>query len=574
MSLAELQLAIIGLLCTPIPAAISPKVQNYTITAIDYLSRHHPGRFECVFFDVSGANYFDPDFQELIRSPRLDHVVKYVIDNSSLLSYNAGLPWFPALVVINVHGEKIDFYTDQVELNPHTRIMILVEIECKGCFYSAVRSIMLFFFTTHFTRMICIESKYRVFIRVGFNGTLTGYLEYLEPGELFKNILLDMEGRTIPYSGSVRISLRHENWMKETARYLNATSRYVRAPCDDKLGMLSECFPKFFLSGAIVISLDCKTLDSLSPVLYRSLFEVIPFKNVFAIPVPRSLNVLEMFFWPFTLTAWIVMTMIIISLELIHLANLRLFKNNPTLLLICGFERYDLHRSSVGEKMIFLSLIIFFFVMINAYETRIISFMIEKPSIKKIETVQELIDSGLQVAAEKNLKWSLFKNERFSGMLLDISDKQVDDLDGKNAYFGTSQYMEDRIRMPANFNFKKRRPTYYILDETKGLGVCMYWVPWYDSLMEMLGYTERIFFEAGLLAKWMVDDLNDLNSLQLRWLRRKGFDLSELEDRLDISGMLPAWIALGVGSIGSLAVFFGELLIRSLSARIRRYRME
>ncbi|KXJ73373.1 hypothetical protein RP20_CCG015887 [Aedes albopictus] len=574
MSPSELQLAIIGLLMgTPIPAAISPKVQNYTITAIEYLSRHHPGRFECVFFDVSGANYFDSDFQELISSPRLDHVVKYVIDNSSLLSHNAGLPWFPALVVINVHGEKIDFYTDQVELNPHTRIMILVEIECKGCFYSAVRSIMLFFFTTHFTRMICIESKYRVFTRIGFNGTFTDYLEYLEPGELFQNILLDMEGRTIPYSGSVRIPLWQENWMKETARYLNATPRYKKAPCDHKLGLLSDCFPKFFLSGAVVISLDCIILDSLSPNLCRSLFEVLPYTNVFAIPMPRSINVLEMFFWPFTLTAWIVLTLIVISLELIHLANPHLFKNNPTLLIICGFERYDLHRASAREKLIFLSLIIFFFLMINAYETRIISFMIEKPSIKKIESVQELIDSGLQLAAPKINKMGLFKNEKFSGMLLDISDTPVDDLDGTNAYYGMSRYMENRIRMPANFDFKKGRPNYYILDGTDGLQVCLYWLPWYDSLMEMFGYTERIFFEAGLLPKWEKDELSDFNSLQRRWLRKKGLDLAEVEERLAIRDMLPAWIAIGVGSAGSLVVLFGELLNRRVTDRIGRYRV-
>ncbi|KXJ79064.1 hypothetical protein RP20_CCG002591 [Aedes albopictus] len=289
--------------------------------------------------------------------------------------------------------------------------------------------------------------------------------------------------------------------------------------------------------------------------------------------MPRNINVLEMFFWPFTLAAWIVLTLTIISLELIHLANPRLFKNNPTLLIICGFERYNLHRASVREKLIFLSLIIFFFLMINAYETRIISFMIEKPSIKKIETVEELISSGLQLAASKIRQIALFRNEKFSGMLLDINDL-VDDLDGKNAYFGSSLYMEDRIRLPVNFDFKKGRPTYYILDETDGLCVCKYWMPWYDSLMEMFGYTERIFFEAGLLNKWAMDETIDYYALQRRWLRGNGSDFSEDEDRLEIGDMLPAWIAFGVGSIVSLVVFFGELVYRSITTRISRCRVK
>ncbi|KXJ79069.1 hypothetical protein RP20_CCG002598 [Aedes albopictus] len=535
MSSLVLTLVILQLLCAPTPAAISPKVQNYTITTIEYLSRHHPGRFECVFLDGTDAGtYFDPDFQELIRSPRLDHVAKYVINSSAMLSHNAGLPRFPSLVIVNVHGDLVDFHTDQLEINPHTRIMVLFEMECVGCTYSVVMSLRFFSLTTQFTRIVCVESTDMFFIRIGFNGTFDKFFDYLEPAELFQNLLLDMQGRTI------------------------------------RLGRRSECFHRFFLSGTVIISLDCDSLKQLRKEMYRALFQVIPFVNVFAIPMPRKINVLEMFFWPFTLTAWILLTMMLISLELINLVYPNLFKNNPTLLVICGFERYDLHRSNVREKLLFLSLIIFFFIMINAYETRIISFMIEKPAIRMIKTVQELIDSELQISADKIRSLELFNDEKFNGKLLDTSNNSVDDLDGKNAYYSSANYMEHRIRMPVNFDFKKRRPTYYILDEADKMHVCVYWLPWYDSLMEMFGFTERAFFETGLLTKWRDDDNNDINSRQTRWLQSTGIDLLEEEVRLGFGDMLPAWMAIGVGSVVSLVVFLGELVNRSFKNRIKR----
>ncbi|KXJ79065.1 hypothetical protein RP20_CCG002594 [Aedes albopictus] len=571
MSSLVLQLTSLLLLCTPTSAIISPKVQNYTITAIEYLSQHQPGRFECIFFDgTDPGTYYDPDFEELIRSPRLDHVVKYVINNSASLSHNAGLPPFPSLVVVNVHGDLVDFHTDQLEINPNTRIMVLFEMECIGCTYSVVMSLRFFSLTTQFTRIVCVESTDMFFIRIGFNGTFDKFFDYLEPAELFMNLLLDMQGRTIRYSASARIDRKLGNWVKETARYLNATSRYVRAPCDHTLGRRSDCFHRFFVSGTVIISLDCDSFKQLRKEMYRALFEVIPFSNVFAIPMPRKINVLEMFFWPFTLTAWIVLTVIVISLELINLVYPSLFKNNPTLLVICGFERYDLHRSSVREKLIFLSLIIFFFVMINAYETRIISFMIEKPSIRMIKTVQELIDSDLQISADKIRSLDLFNDEKFNGKLLDTSNHSVDDLDGKNAYFSSANYMEHRIRMPVNFDYKKHRPNYYILDETDRMHVCLYWLPWYDSLMELLGMTERAFFETGLLVKWREDDNNDINSRQKQWLRSTGLDLLEEEDRLAFGDMLPAWMAIGVGLVVSLVVFIGELINRCVTAGIKR----
>nr|NP_001345617.1 ionotropic receptor 137 precursor [Aedes aegypti] len=558
MSPSGLALAISGLLCTPILAVISPKVQNYTLTAIEYLSELHIDRFECIFCDVSGGTHFDYDFQELIQSPRLDSIAKYVINDSSLLSHRAGLPWFPALVVFNVHAEKVYFNTDQFEINPHTRILILFELDSM---YSVVVTLRAFFLGTHFTRMICLESTDMVFIRVGFNGTFDSFLGYLEPSELFKNILYDMGGRTIGYSGSARVSPKHMNWMKETAWYLNATPIYLRAPCDQRLGVTADCYPKFYSSKAVVISLDCISLSSISPQMHRSLFDVVPETNVFAIPLSRAINVLEMFFWPFSSAAWIVLGLIAISLELLNMLYPSLFSNDPTLLVICGFERHSLHTADVKEKLLFLSLIIFFFLMTNAYETRIISFMIEKPSIHKIRTLQELIESGLRLAAEKVSKIALFNDPRFSGMLLDISNHSVDNLDGINAFYGPSSYMEDRIRMPVNYDYKRRRPAYYILDETNGMAVCLYWLPLYDSLMEMFYYTERIFFEAGLLTKWTRDDSRNFSSYQVRLLRRRDLNFADFQDRLGFDDMLPAWIAIGVGLVAGWLVFVGELIL-------------
>lgn len=485
-----------------------------------------------------------------------------MLNDSFQLGYDSGIPRSPALVVVNIHAEDFNFHADQFDINPNTKILILFEKDYPAAVFFFV---LQFFKTTQFTQIVCIESTAMVFIRVGFDGFFVDYPEYLEPQELFKNILRDMGGRTISYSDSSSVTYRDMSWMKATGQYLNATTKYVRSPCSAIHSWLNKCYPTFLLSEKIIISLDGTFWSELDASTYRTLFDVVPTTNVIAVPMPRSIHALEMFYLPYSLSVWIVLALIVILLEVLNMFDPNLFHNDPILLIVCGFQRYDLRQANAKERLICVPMIMFFFVMINAYETRIISYMIHKPSIGRIETIQEMIDSGMRLAAEKSLKPGIFNDSRFIDILIDISNRSSDVLDRKSAYYGNGNLMKERLRMPMNYDQEKQQPAYYILDEIDGMIIYSYWLPFQDSLLEMFYFTRRILYEAGLLDKWTRDYHDGVLSILLVAHNLQ----NSIDDILDIADMVPTWMALGAGYCFSLTVFVAELAFKIGIRRIK-----
>ncbi|KXJ73371.1 hypothetical protein RP20_CCG015885 [Aedes albopictus] len=543
---------------------ISPIVINYSLTAIEHLAQHSFGQFECIFVDI-GPNLYDDHngFQEIINSPRLSHIVRYVINDSFVTEPGSGFPRAPSLMVVNLHREKHIFHSEPFAdivfmINPNTRILILFE---KSYSVSVVGFLMDFFRDHPFTRIVCIESTNRVFLTVGFDGRITDYLEYLEPAELFRNILYDMAGRTIRYSGISRPSYGNDKWVQGTAEYLNTTSEFFKNPCGSAIRWMDSCFETFVNSMDITITMDCVRFKKLIPMMYRSLFKVTPSTQVFAVPTPRSLNVLEMFSWPFSAALWILLAVMAISLELLHLLRPNLFQNDPLLRIICGFERSSLHNAGFQERLIVIPLIIFFFVITSAYETRIISYMVNKPSIKKIETIPQLIQSGLKLSECRATSPIIFEDPAFSEMLVETNATSIK-LDGESVYYGRKDYMEWCVRIPLNYDFVNKRPAYYILPETHGEIVCFYWLPTNDPLLEMFHYTQRIFYEAGLLDKWEQDEFADYYRFYLYEYGRFGYETKK--NILNLRDMLPAWLALGMGYLVSVIMLIGELGYRSV----------
>ncbi|KXJ79066.1 hypothetical protein RP20_CCG002595 [Aedes albopictus] len=552
MSFFRVSLTIAVLHTSHILCSINPSVINYTLTVIEHLGQHQLGRFDCVFLAIAETPITDNGFENILKSPRLNHITKYVLNDSFSLDFNSGIPRSPALLVVNVHAEAFNFSVDQMVMNPNTRILILFE---NSYFSALFFFVMHFFKSVQFTQIVCLESTTMVFIRIGFDGLFVDFLDYVEPGELFRNILRDMNGRAITYSDSISPSYSDNNWMQATGQYLNATPEYVKSPCPVALGVMNDCYTTFMLTTRISISLDGMFMAGLDPETYRMLFDVIPTINVIAVPMPRSLNVLEIFSWPYSLGAWIILALIIVLLELLNIFVPGLFSNDPILLVVCGFQRYDLYRAHARERLICVPLIIFFFLMINAYETRIISYMIDKPSIGKIQTIREMLDSGLKLAADKSSKPGLFNDSQFVAILVDISNNRSNVFDRESAYYGNGDLIKERLRLSMNYDHEKQQPAYYILDEIDGMVIYSNWLPLLDPLLEMFHFTRRALFEAGLLDMWF-RNFHDgmLSVLQI------AYKIDEVhDDVLDIADMSPTWIALAVGYCLSVTVFAVEL---------------
>ncbi|EDS30688.1 conserved hypothetical protein [Culex quinquefasciatus] len=86
--------------------AFNPDAPGYVLRAIEYLTAVHGGVFCAVFYDVAPQYPRENVFNEVLKSPRLDHVMKYVLDGTEHEKIYE-LPRKPSLLInIVVQGVK------------------------------------------------------------------------------------------------------------------------------------------------------------------------------------------------------------------------------------------------------------------------------------------------------------------------------------------------------------------------------------------------------------------------------------------------------------------------------------
>lgn len=344
--------------------------------------------------------------------------------------------------------------------------------------------------------------------------------------------------------------------MQETVRFLNTNAFFVVGVCSETMAPI-ECMSRLFYTLQVDISLDRIGSASFSPQFHHMLFDFQPTSEVILIPQSRPFNAVEMFTKPFTVNTWIVLTLILVLIEVINLIFPALFKNDPILLLVCGFEQYNLHHTSFREKASLLPLMVFFFLMCNAYETKIISFMMNKPSIGQIQTIQQLKDSGIKIKADLVGQPHLV-NDSMLGPLF-VQKEDYGRLDGVNAYLFTSLSAPRILATLSNYDFKLRRPKYVLMNEKRFTTINMFWIGMSSSLAEMFAYTQKVFFESGLYMKWQ-EQFNDEEIRNDRALFQSAF----FDDTiwLTFEDLESTWAVLAIGLIFSLVVFVFELLVK------------
>ncbi|EDS45798.1 conserved hypothetical protein [Culex quinquefasciatus] len=430
-----LLVAIAGCLAS---ASYIAELTSYTIAVIQQLALRQPGgTFECVVMDLQRKDPFDTVLGDVLRSPKLDHVVKFVI-GSNFAGDPEQFPRDPSLVLVYTGASY-----DNVRQIPRNLAYTLFQFSAK-------------------TKML-------VFVNLDYRGT------------------------------------------------------HFRC--------INELVAGFRFSTAAFLGTNQKT-------------------HVILVPRGKTLNVFELFKAPFTTEAWIVLLLIIISLEVLSFILPAQFRNDPALLLICGLERYDLHKANRWEKMILFAFIVFFFLMTNAYETKIISMMASKPTHRSIRTFEELVKAGIPTKANFNhvVKLDLgLLNETLQNATEDLSS-----MDGVSAYLATRTKSE--IFLPIQyFDDSLQRTSYVIMAETLGLLIGALQTSDRNPLQDVLEASHATFVEGGLLGHY-----TERMKMQYFYARRKTQPQTE-KTLLAIDDLSPAWIALGVGFVASFLLFCCEL---------------
>lgn len=549
------------------------ELTSYTESVIQQLALRQPGTFECVLFDMHKQHPFEVVLGDLMRSPKLEHVVKYAV-GGSFAGETFDYPEEPSLVVIHA-GRSYRIARDVPRkicrliygFSAKTKLLVLVDMT-DSSYFSVIKDMLTAF---RYSKVAFVGTNRKLIVRVTRDGQFwQGWEQFRNPTDLFRSNMWDLYGRPITFTS---IDSRHAfdvqseltvdlRWIKETAGYLNTTIQLIRNRCKSAV-LLDKCFTQFLESYEIDIALD-RLYPGSTGAIYM-IFSSIPETQVVLVPRGRTLNVVELFLAPLTTGAWTVLLVIIVSLEVISVFFPSILKNDPALLLICGLERFNLHKANRWEKLILLSLIIFFFLVTNAYETKIISLMSSKPSFRTIQTIQELVTSGTLTKADfKKLKQ--MDLSPFKGTVVRSSDRLVS-MDGVSAYLATRT--KSRLYLPIfYFDYNLQRNTYVILDDHLGMLIGAYLTSNHNPLQEMLEWSERVFFEGGLFNLYTAQFQLESVHAMLKFRPR-----TDTKVMLTIEDLLPAWLSLAVGTVVSGLLFCGELLFgrcKKLGSAARR----
>ncbi|KAL9697338.1 hypothetical protein quinque_000779 [Culex quinquefasciatus] len=515
------------------------ELTRYTESVILQLALSQPGTFECVLFDMHKQHPFEVVLGDLMRSPKLGHVVKYAV-SGSFAGETFHYPEDPSLVVIHA-GRSYQFARDVPRkgtvVNSSDKLVSMDGVSA----YLATRSkarlyLPIFYFDYNLQRnsYVILDDHLGMLIGAFLTSNHNPLQEILEWSEraFFEGGLLNL------YTAHFQLESVHA-----MQKFRPRTAAKVMLTIDDLLPAWLSLAVGTVASGVLFCGelLIGRSVNNTMSLIYLK----DPETHVILVPRGKTLNVFELFKAPFTTEAWIVLLLIIISLEVLSFILPAQFKNDPALLLICGLERYDLHKANRWEKMILFAFIVFFFLMTNAYETKIISMMASKPTHRSIRTFEELVKAGIPTKANFNhvIKLDLgLLNETLQNATEDLSS-----MDGVSAYLATRTKSE--IFLPIQyFDDSLQRTSYVIMAETLGLLIGALQTSDRNPLQDVLEASHATFVEGGLLGHY-----TERMKMQYFYARRKTQPQTE-KTLLAIDDLSPAWIALGVGG-RTLTVF-------------------
>lgn len=536
--------------------SLSQELLHYTVAVIQYHAQQHPGNFECVFYDISQGTD-EGWFGILLSSPQLSNIAKYVIDDRFCISYT-NFTHKPPLTVVylgdrNMHPSLWPFPVRNVffMLDSHSKVLVLGNTEN----HLASIGFEVLLNDLQYDKVTFLGTKTKRVVQMGSNGRpLRTMRVFPEPKDLIVSSVRKLR-RPIGVSSNTDPMYSTLVWVVLTARFLNTGIQQYPSVCTGDLSG-NECSHKMSNALHIDIMLDRIASDSLMPKAHRMIFDCRPIAQVILVPQGRPISAIQMFTKPFTLETWVVLIITLILIEVVSLMFPMLYKNDPIMLLVCGFERYNLHHASAKEKATILPLIIFFFLMFNAYETKLISFMMDKPSIGNAKTIQDVAKLNLPVVAEIDAD-SRISNDTLLGHLA-VQDNRTDSLslDEDNVYLTDTHLAPVITSLVRNYDFKLRRPKYVIVNERRLTSVVGYWVGLKSPFAETFYYTQKVFFEAGLINKWFGEKYSWVRSTDRVNFRSVDDDATGM---LTFDDLTSTWAVFSIGLSVSGLVFLLEL---------------
>ncbi|XP_052567644.1 uncharacterized protein LOC120413395 [Culex pipiens pallens] len=531
---------------------------TYIASLTKHLASNQTGTFDCWLYhacsDPPGTSGL---LQAIAVQLEMQWIPRRIIDSrfpwtEETLNWNR-----PSLVVIHVeftsHNPSVLANCGALLglLDRQTRVLILLSFQSKMIsvltFSSSITTGQLFnvaFLSVVEESMIFPDIHVRRFVRTR---------KFKTPDEMFPDQSRYLHGLPLRYSvlnGFLNACIGNNcqgfdvTLAKEFARYLNTTPQYVKFVCPYKINKEKDSESNCIYN--VTYEPDCPFdifADSATgeQFIRHYLDKPVPLENVFLAPRGRSLNIAELFLQPFQTELWILFFIGMVTIKLVSLLIPNTFKNDPILLPICGFERFSLNQADRNEKLVMLSLIALFFFISNAYETKIISLMSNKPRVASLATLQDVLNSVTQVKAERFLadSFPMFK------LLYSYHDQGPNALDGTSVYLMNGVVGSLLIQRPVNWDYESNQPRYKVMDEKLAMIVGFYPLPVRSALKPHFRFVQKALFESGILSRWRQEwfvqgDLKYSNSTLPG-------GVNPSSDILTYSDLMPAWFVVLTG---------------------------
>ncbi|KAL1373610.1 hypothetical protein pipiens_020440, partial [Culex pipiens pipiens] len=181
--------------------------------------------------------------------------------------------------------------------------------------------------------------------------------------------------------------------------------------------------------------------------------------------------------------------------------------------------------------------------------------MVSRPASRDINTVQELIESGVRIRHDLGTGNAILEDHNLKSVVVNASKNSVLNMDGVHAYM-TERFLANLV-LPKYYDPEQRMNRYHIMDESVGIAHVGFFLRVRSPLVDVFGHTMTVLLESGIHGHLSVASATFKVEKVIAGYQR----LSTGDDSLYFEDLFPAWMTLLVGLAVGLAGFVGEIAV-------------
>ncbi|XP_052567381.1 uncharacterized protein LOC120413845 [Culex pipiens pallens] len=483
---------------------------DFTTNVIRSIADDHGGHFTWWIYNLEAAD--DSFVSALLQAPHFRYIPRQVMSTTSMTVVDP-LEHAPSLIVIRclVCGRRNDWeHLKYANVSVETRFLVVYQCKSRDAFYlmqNVFKRLMLIN-----TVFLDLDENLLMYVLLFKQELVLVRNLEISPSKLFVDQARNLNGRQVAISMTdpkpettvfprYRIIGRDLAWIKSTVLHLNGSIMLSIIDCSHYSS--AECaFKRQYQFKNKTMYDICLDPTYATRMKYFFIDGVEPDRSAIMVPGGQRLTPLEVFIVPFHPHVWVMLALLFVACWALVLFYADTFINDPILAALSGIERRSFHLTGKPEKLLILILSILFFILLQAYETKIIALMTSYPYMSDPRDLEDLERLGIKVRyIEGNSKYTFSNNAQLQSLIKSVTSRNVSGV-FKYAVIGEENYVG--LIISISRHIYNRAGRFIVLkDYHLGLAIRQYYMAQRSPLAKEFKRTQRIFFEVGLSRFWM-----------------------------------------------------------------------